>query len=577
MRTYGTYVWRRGRKGLDGRIIPDRWCLEVEPAVRARARQVLARVQPTRSSSIVVSDTIESARDITWFIERFPLDPVDENSRRLLYSRAADHRDQEQNVGLILAGEYKRRTHTHEPTKPARDYQTTAVELLRVRRTQLLVDEVGLGKTFTGLLNLVDPEMLPAVVIPPTHLPRRWVTELQDAFPWLTYELAKTGQPSVRAKAGEWADVTIVPYSKLAGWAPTLAGNMRTVIFDEAQELRRGLETDKGKAAAQITEFATNVLGLTATPVYNYGPEIFNIINIMREHELGTRDEFMREWGGGAGVKDPHALGSYLRESGLMLGRTRKELARELPLTVKVPHTVESDGTALAEVAKDARRLAELILNAQGSSQSRFEAAGRIDWMMRQATGVDKAPYVAEFVRLLLQSEDRVVMWGWHREVYDIWMEALADFNPRLYTGTESPKQKADAEDAFTADYQGDGTDCRILIMSLRSGAGVDGLQKVCRVGVFGELDWSPQVHEQAIGRLRRDGMGDDPPVAYFLTSDEGSDPALMDVLNIKRQQSEPMISPDGQLLQNATTDGSRARRLAEQILGIQPDTKEKN
>ena len=103
--------------------------------------------------------------------------------------------------------------------------------------------------------------------------------------------------------------------------------------------------------------------------------------------------------------------------------------------------------------------------------------------------------------------------------------------------------------------------------MSLRSGAGVDGLQKHARVGVFGELDWSPQVHEQCIGRLRRDGMGDDPALAYFLVSTEGSDPAIAEVLNVKRQQGEQLVTPDGQLFANATNDLNRTRALAEAAL----------
>jgi hypothetical protein len=44
---------------------------------------------------------------------------------------------------------------------------------------------------------------------------------------------------------------------------------------------------------------------------------------------------------------------------------------------------------------------------------------GDFDWKMRQATGIAKAPYVAEFVKLLLESEQKVVLFGWHRDVYD--------------------------------------------------------------------------------------------------------------------------------------------------------------
>jgi hypothetical protein len=109
-----------------------------------------------------------------------------------------------------------------------------------------------------------------------------------------------------------------------------------------------------------------------------------------------------------------------------------------------------------------------------------MQAAGEFDALMRQATGIAKAPYVAEFVRPLLDSGEPIVLFGWHRAVYNIWMEALAAHNPVLYTGTESATQKAEAIDAFL------GGQARVLIMSLRSGAGVDGLQGYCNTVVFG-------------------------------------------------------------------------------------------
>ncbi|TFC30095.1 DEAD/DEAH box helicase [Cryobacterium sp. MDB1-18-2] len=573
-RTYGTYEYRPAQ--WTDRNSRGTWALTLEPAVRQRARRILGRTQATRASVVTISDSLETARDITWLMDRWPLLPVDARSERWLKQGAEEHRDQEAVVGQIIAGEYTRLDLPTAPAKEPRDYQLTAVDMLRARGRLLLTDEVGLGKTFTGLLNLVHQDALPALVVPPTHLPRRWVTELKEAFPWLTFEVAKKTTPSVRASTGILADVTIVPYSKISGWAAQLQNQVRTVIFDEVQELRNGEGTEKGKAAAMVADNATYVIGLTATPVYNYGIEIYNILDVMAPGELGTREEFSREWGGAAMsngrmmVKDPAALGSHLRESGLMLGRTRKEVGRELPKTIKNPMLVDIDTAALDKVAGDTQALARLLLSTSATTQEKFHAAGQIDWKMRQATGVGKAPYVAEFVRLLLEAEEKIVMWGWHRDVYDIWMDKLAEFHPALYTGTESPKQKADAEDAFCTPIDpGREDNCRILIMSLRSGAGVDGLQKFARVGVFGELDWSPQVHEQAIGRLRRDGMGDDPPVAYFLNSAEGSDPAIMEVLQVKRQQSEPMLSLDGKLFDNAVQDASRAKRLAQQVLGL--------
>lgn len=581
-RTYGTYKHEPATR--DQRAL---WTLDLEPAVRMRARRIFGRTQQTRTTIITMADTPEICRDLAWFMTRFPLVPADKTSKAHLQETTAAHEIREQQIHAALTGKTTRPARLNPdrtPLKEPREYQQIAVDLLRARGRVLLTDEVGLGKTFTGLLNLVHDDALPALIVPPTHLPRRWVTEMTEAFPWLTHHVAaKTTPPaSIIDPDAELPDVIIVPYSKIDGWAPYLDSRIRTVIFDEVQDLRRGTVTDKGAAAAILTNNATYVLGLTATPVYNYGGEVWNILDILSKDELGTREEFIREWGtaianGHIRVNDPHALGSYLREQGIMLGRSRADVGRELPKTVKVHQLVDSNYEALADVSERTKALAELILSDTATPQQKMQAAGEIDWELRQATGVDKAPFVADWVRMLLEAEERVVLWGWHRDVYDIWMDALAEFAPRLYTGSESPKQKAAAEDAFTAPLwldeertQPNPDASRLLIMSLRSGAGIDGLQKVCRVGVFGELDWSPQVHEQAIGRLRRDGMDEnDPPVVYFLTSAVGSDPALLDTLQIKREQAEPLVSPDGKLLANSIADSGRGRRLAEQILGL--------
>ncbi|MGZ3477548.1 MAG: C-terminal helicase domain-containing protein, partial [Polyangiales bacterium] len=183
--------------------------------------------------------------------------------------------------------------------------------------------------------------------------------------------------------------------------------------------------------------------------------------------------------------------------------------------------------------------------------------------MLRQATGVAKAAFVADFVRLLVESGEKVVLFGWHREVYSLWMDRLRDLSPSLYTGTESPTQKDDARKRFLAG------ETPILIMSLRSGAGLDGLQEVCRTCVFGELDWSPGVHEQCVGRVYRDGQRE-PVVSYFLISEHGSDPAIADVLQIKRAQVDGMRDPMGALVEAVEPlDGGeeRVRRLATDYL----------
>lgn len=130
-----------------------------------------------------------------------------------------------------------------------------------------------------------------------------------------------------------------------------------------------------------------------------------------------------------------------------------------------------------------------------------------------------------------------------------------------MYTGSETPAAKAESIRRFLRG------DSRVLIMSLRSGAGIDGLQEVCSTIVFGELDWSPGVHRQAIGRLGRPGQTR-PVIAYFCNAEEGSDPVMLDTINIKSMEADRLIEPENA---NATAEPDvspdRIKRLAASML----------
>lgn len=140
----------------------------------------------------------------------------------------------------------------------------------------------------------------------------------------------------------------------------------------------------------------------------------------------------------------------------------------------------------------------------------------------------------------MVKSGEKVVLTGWHRNVYDVWLAAFKEVGIKavLYTGSESPTQKTAAVREFTHG------DAQVFIMSLRSGAGLNELQKASRVIVHGELDWSPQVHYQCEGRLNRDEQIGQVSVIYLVTED-GSDPDIAMTLGLKKLQSEGIIDHD--------------------------------
>lgn len=520
-----------------------RWEIACAPHVMLRLKRVFERIPKASRETAALDATPENARELLWFMERYPLE-ADRATLAALDRLAAVDLERERLVTDVLSGAAHPRLFSL--ALPPRDYQALAAELC-VRSGGLLVaDELGLGKTVTAICMLAAEGSLPALVVTQAHLQTQWRDQITKFAPSMRTHILKKGTPyDLRAVKGGEPDVIISSYSKLHGWSEALAGKVNAFVADEAQEFRhaedgRGQTTNKYSAGKHIADHARRRMGLTATPIYNYGGEMFNVLSVIAPGVLGSQQEFGREWCQGgwsdkAIIADPGAFGAYLRSAGLMLARTRKEVGRELPPMQRIPHEVDADEKALDAVERDVAELAKIILS-KGSSFDKMRAGGELDWRMRQATGIAKAPFVSTFVKLLLESERKVVLWGWHHEVYRIWEAELRAFAPAIYTGQESPAAKDRARDRFIKDPL-----CRVLIMSVRSGAGLDGIQAVCRTGVAGELDWSPAVHRQCEGRLDRDGQPE-PVVVYYPIANSGSDPIIADTLGLKTEQLEGII-----------------------------------
>ena len=555
---------------LYGEVTHDRkdagWIVAAEPQVALRLKRVFRSVGRGDQGPICISDTLENARDLAWFLDRYPM-RISDADRKLLRKRSMDHMRHVEDVTRVLGSEYA-------PTKvalaiPLRHYQEIAVELANRTRGLLLADDVGVGKTACGIGLLANPAARPALVTTMTHLPKQWEEEINRFLPGMRIHILSSSSPysfADRKHTGhDLPDVIISNYHKLNGWAGELAGKIKTVIFDECHELRRNV-SQKYAAAKMIAAKAEYRLGLTATPIFNYGGEFFNVADVLSPGTLGTWTEFSTEWCNSDGdrarsiIADTQAFGSYVREIGLMLRRTRHDVNRELPGLTVCPHTIESNTLELDRIGGDAAKLAKIILAQGGTGFDKLRASEEFSWRLRQATGISKAPFVADFVRLLVESGESVLLAGWHREVYSLWKGLLAHTNPVFFTGTESPTEKEKSKQTFLRG------DSKVLIMSLRAGAGIDGLQKICRNVVFGEIDWSPAVHEQFTGRVYRDGQID-PVMAYYLLTDSGSDPVIADVLGIKRAQLEGIRDPSADVLTTNQTDPDRIKRLAEDYL----------
>lgn len=528
----------------------------VKPHVCIKLKSVFSHIKKSQVEPFKFRNSPATCADLLWFLSRYPMD-IDSRTFDALYDGKKAFDKNVEIMEEILTPSYTPSTPLLKQGFQAREYQARAADLhLRTKR-MLLGDDVGLGKTLSAILTMKE-ETLPAVVVVQTHLTRQWAEEIEK-FTDLRTHIIKGTKPYNLPRA----DVYIIKYSCLMGWVDFFGnGFFKSVVFDEVQELRRS-GSQRYSAAKVLCDTTEYALGMSATPIYNYGDEIFNILDLINRGCLGTWDEFSREWATFNGlhciIKDPKALGTYLRDNYLMLRRTRQDVGRELPPINRIVHTVDYDDEGVRKIDEIAEQLAMKIVS--GSFMERGMAARELDLLVRHKTGVAKAREVAEYVKILLDGGEPILLAGWHRDVYDIWKGVLKDYNPVFYTGTESEAQKQRAKEAFIKG------ETNLFIISLRSGVGLDGLQHRCRTVVIGELDWSPQVHNQVIGRVDRDGREElDQVTAIYLVCEYGSDPVMIDLLGLKSSQAHSIINPLTAPAQTVT-DESRIKKLAEAFL----------
>jgi hypothetical protein len=401
VRSYGKLVLHRD-VGLW--VIP-----EIEPHVVIKLKSIYQGIRKTQVAPFTFQDTPEFCREISWFIDRFPL-AISSLDLAHLHAQRDAHITRLDDLERIARPDYKPKE--FKLKLPLRDYQAQGLEIYLKNGALLVGDPVGVGKTPLAVGSFTQPELLPAVVVVQTHLPTQWRDQIAK-FTDCSVHLVKGTKPYSLPPA----DVYIMKYSCLAGWSDIYGMRpFKSVVFDEIQELRKS-DSQKYLAAKNLSKTVSHVLGLSATPIYNKGAEIYNILNLMKEGCLGRSDDFMREWAGwGDTVKDPKALGTHLREQFLFIRRTREEVGRELPPTNVIIEPVGHDEEAVKNIEELAKKLA--LKATTGSFVERGQAARELDIMVRQVTGVSKAKYVAEYVKVLLEAGEPVVLAGWHRDCF---------------------------------------------------------------------------------------------------------------------------------------------------------------
>lgn len=536
-RTYGTLSYEPHRKEFV--ISGDRIAVQM-------AKRLFPGVMGD-SGIARFSANARNAENLNWFMLRWPLEVL---------CVKEFHGQYEQAVAMA-----ERRSHWMDlpPTTPPPTfkgtllpYQMDDVSIALASEHLLIAHQMGLGKTVIALAILASCGLGPALVIVEPQLVNQWCDMIEEFLSLPHAGQLPIGEPTAedmvyvcegRTPPSQVPDrpIYIIHYGILPSWKDRLLDmQVPVVVMDEVQNVRR-VESQKHRACLALCSEAQIALGLSGTPVYNYGAEIWSVMNVIQEHCLGSHSSFTQEWCGhqrGEVVQDPVLLGSYLRDEGLMIRRRKRdaEVASVLPPKRRKVIDIDHDKDVYLEQVQHVIKLAHAWNEMR--SHDRYLAGGEIDRVTRLASGVAKAPFAAAWIRSLLQAGERVVVFAHHHAVHEILAQELEPWGVSELTGRiTSRKERHRLKQAFI-----DGEN-RVALIALRAAAGIDGLQKAGTCVVIAELDWSPAIHEQCEDRMHRQGLhGMESLLVYYLVSSTSYDLTVENVLGLKTAQARSLM-----------------------------------
>jgi len=460
------------------------------------------------------------------------------------------------------------------------DFQREGLDfLIKSSGNALLADEMGLGKTVQTLAYVSkEKNSFPALIVAPLVTLTNWQREIEKFLK----KKGKNGKiienevpSSTMIRNGKLADIGeydfyIINYELLHKRLPDLLKlGIRSVVCDEVQHLRS--KTTQKYAAVKELAALTSVkyrVGLSGTPIYNRGSEIWPIVDILKPGLLGSFKEFceyfcyVNEKGKAIVLENKRDTLRNQLTKHVMLRRKKSDVLKELKDKVRYTSPVNADEKFYkAELNKIWKKLEE----EQKYAESAFDKSAsyhRAIESERQAAGLAKLKHVVDFVTEIMEIEESVVVFCHHKAIHSLLHSHLSEYQPASIIGGQTDVVRQREIDRFQKGQT------KLMIAGLRAGNVGINLTNAKYV-IFAELDWSPAIHRQAEDRLHRIGQKNT-VFAYYLVGKGTLDEHVAEILTDKEFEIDTILDKQGESFENK----EKAKMILAQIhdkLGNKP------
>jgi SWI/SNF-related matrix-associated actin-dependent regulator of chromatin subfamily A-like protein 1 len=560
---------------------------EFNPELVAHVKRVAgARWDPAGKAWRVPAEP-SSAEELLAFGRAAGID-ADEQAAAALHRLAVEMKER-----LVASSASSAELHVEGLGGTLRPFQAAGVLYLSRVRRGFCADDMGLGKTVQAAAAIQHNGAYPAVVVCPASLKLNWRRELLTWLPGRSILVASSKTTPLELAA---ADVIVVNYDLLkiemedkknprskytavGLLADIIAVNPVAVVLDESHACKNG-KAQRTRACKLLVErklsSSEKSAGggapyrwlLSGTPLLNRPVELVSQLQILgRLGDLGGYTTFTRRYCGAhtdkwgrrqaSGASNLTELNEKLRAT-CFVRRVKSEVLKELPPKVRATVPVEIANRADYDQAE--RDLIAWLISSIEDEETRdakVMAALRAEQLVKMnalalLAARGKLPAIREWVREFLESGEKLVLFGHHREIVDT---LAAEFRAPSITGDTPIIQRQAHVDRFQSD-----PDTRLIVLNLQAG-GV-GLTLTAASNVaFAEYGWHAAIMDQAEDRTHRIGQLDS-VTSWWLVGENTIDEIRCDLIESKR--ADAAAAMDGEIVarQQSSMVADVARRL---------------
>jgi SNF2 family DNA or RNA helicase len=533
------------------------WKITGQRAVSMISRLVPEAWYVENIDEVIIPDSVESVKQIKLIMDRYPLEILSKSAwqRKIVktYTPKPALPPIKYNLHRAKAGEQFR--------GKLLNFQKEGLDfLLKSSGNALLADEMGLGKTVQTLSYVAtEKQTFPVLVVAPLVTLNNWEREISKFMKKKSRNgriIESESSTSTIIRTGKSKDLPvtdfyIINYELLYKRLSDLSKlNIRTIVCDEVHNLR-SKTTQKYKAVKKLAALPSLSyrIGLSGTPIFNRGSEIWPIVDILRPGLLGSFKEFceyfcyVNDKGKAIVLENKRASLRNELQKHVMLRRKKSDVLKELKDKVRYKEVIDADTDYyFGELGKIWTKLEEEQKNAE-TAFDKSASYQRAIQSERQIAGVAKLPHVINFVKNIMEIEESVVVFCHHKVIHKLLHDSLEEFSPVSIIGGQSDKFRQDQIDKFQRG------ESKLMIAGLRAGNVGINLTRAKYV-IFAELDWSPAIHRQAEDRLHRIGQKNT-VFAYYLIGNGTLDDHVANILVDKSYEIDSIMDETADTYEN--------------------------